>query len=135
MRAPHLRASGNAQRTSRILGAANLARGTRRCNVARRDYPKLESLRNRANAIVAAPISGAFVALVDTAATMVFGVSSDARGRFTLLVRQRGVYAVIATKDGYIDQESGWLSLEPRDTLEVITRMARRATNAPASAH
>ncbi len=80
------------------------------------------------DATSATPVPGAFVALIDTSAALVYGVAADSRGRFTLQVRERGVYAVVATKEGYLEQTSAWLSLQPSDTLEVTPRMARLAT-------
>lgn len=73
-------------------------------------------------------VRNAFVALLDTGATMVVGVAVDGRGRFSLAVPQSGVFAVVAMKDGYQRQVSQWLEITPNDTFELTVRMARFST-------
>ena len=69
------------------------------------------------------PIANSFAGLVDTAGRVVYGSSTDFRGRYVLLVREPGVYAVVATSPGYLRQVSGWLQLMPKDTFEVTSRL------------
>lgn len=47
-------------------------------------------------------VANAFVALMDTSATIVAGVSSDLRGRFDIRVPGGGLFAVVTVKPGYI---------------------------------
>jgi hypothetical protein len=74
------------------------------------------------------PVAGALVALLDTTATLVYGVSADVRGRYTLVVREPGIYAVVTTKAGYFREVSDWLTIAARDTFEVMPRLARPVT-------
>ncbi len=70
----------------------------------------------------------AFVSLIDTTATPVFAIPTDSRGRFTLRVPEPGIYAVLAYKDGYLKQTSGWMEVTARDTFEVTPKLARLST-------
>jgi carboxypeptidase family protein len=71
------------------------------------------------------PVFRAFVALIDTASNVVIGVTSDSRGRYTIPVREAGIYAVVGTREGYARQVSNWFEITGRETVEVTVRLAR----------
>lgn len=72
-------------------------------------------------------VRSAFVALLDSSAAILTGVSVSNRGRFSLVVPVPGVYAVATVKDGYVRQVSGWIEVSAIDTIEVTVRLARLA--------
>lgn len=73
-------------------------------------------------------VPNAFVSLLDTTATPVFAIPTDSRGRFTLRIPEPGIYAVLAYKEGYLKQTSGWMEVTAKDTFEVTPKLARLAT-------
>lgn len=71
-------------------------------------------------------VRNAFVALLDSGASMVSGAGVDQRGRFSLVVPQPGVYAVYTTKAGYVREVSQWIEVaSSADTFVVTVRLAR----------
>lgn len=77
-------------------------------------------------------VRSAFVSLIDTSATIVVGTAVDSRGRFTIRVREPGVYAVATTGTGYVTQLSKWIQLSAADSFEVNVRLARAVNTLPA---
>ncbi|MCC6318256.1 MAG: carboxypeptidase regulatory-like domain-containing protein [Gemmatimonadaceae bacterium] len=73
------------------------------------------------------PLSGAFVALLDTSASVVGGVSTDDRGRFTLHAPEPGTFALMARHPGYQRTITAWLQFGALDSLEVNISLAATA--------
>ncbi len=67
------------------------------------------------------------VSLLDTSASVIAAVRTDAAGRFRLPVAEPGTYAVTAVAIGYQRVTSGWLQLKTEDTLDVTLRLPRLA--------